>query len=57
MDADYGRNRWSSVRDWPPTPSLRGKPLKRLIAFAPATFGSPLAKKGRSWHRKPRPNP
>lgn len=28
---------------------LRVKRLKRLIALAPATFDSPLAKKGRSW--------
>jgi hypothetical protein len=37
------------VRSWLATDPLRGKRLKRLIAFAPATFGSPLAKKGRSW--------
>jgi len=28
---------------------LRSKRLKRLIALAPASFGSPLAHKGRSW--------
>jgi pimeloyl-ACP methyl ester carboxylesterase len=37
------------VRSWLAADPLRGKRLKRLIAFAPATFGSPLAKKGRSW--------
>lgn len=37
------------VRSWLAADPLRGKRLKRLIALAPATFGSPLAKKGRSW--------
>ena len=30
-------------------PKTHIRRLKRLIAFAPATFGSPLAKQGRSW--------
>jgi pimeloyl-ACP methyl ester carboxylesterase len=37
------------VRSWLAADPLRGKRLKRLIALAPATFSSPLAKKGRSW--------
>jgi hypothetical protein len=37
------------VRAWLAADPLRRKRLKRLIAFAPATFGSPLAKQGRSW--------
>jgi hypothetical protein len=37
------------VRSWLAGDPLRAKRLKRLIALAPATFGSPLAKKGRSW--------
>ena len=37
------------VRAWLAADPLRAKRLKRLIAFAPATFGSPLAKQGRSW--------
>jgi pimeloyl-ACP methyl ester carboxylesterase len=37
------------VRSWLAADPLRGERLKRLIALAPATFGSPLAKKGRSW--------
>jgi len=37
------------VRSWLAADPLRGRRLKRLIALAPATFGSPLAKKGRSW--------
>ncbi len=37
------------VRAWLAADPLRTKRLKRLIAFAPATFGSPLAKQGRSW--------
>jgi hypothetical protein len=37
------------VRSWLAADPLRAKRLKRLIALAPATFGSPLAKKGRSW--------
>src|SRR5271170_1732413 len=37
------------VRAWLAADPLRATRLKRLIAFAPATFGSPLAKQGRSW--------
>jgi pimeloyl-ACP methyl ester carboxylesterase len=37
------------VRAWLAADPLRTKRLKRLVAFAPATFGSPLAKQGRSW--------
>lgn len=37
------------VRAWLAADPGRIKRLKRLIALAPATFGSPLAKKGRSW--------
>lgn len=37
------------VRAWLAADPLRTKRVKRLIAFAPATFGSPLAKQGRSW--------
>lgn len=37
------------VRSWLAADPLRGKRLKRLVALAPATFGSPLAKQGRSW--------
>ena len=37
------------VRAWLAVDPLRSKRLKRLIALAPATFGSPLAKEGRSW--------
>jgi pimeloyl-ACP methyl ester carboxylesterase len=37
------------VRSWLAGDPLRAKRLKRLIALAPATFGSPLAKQGRSW--------
>jgi pimeloyl-ACP methyl ester carboxylesterase len=37
------------VRSWLAADPLRGKRLKRLIALAPASFGSPLAKQGRSW--------
>src|SRR6266478_419969 len=37
------------VRSWLAADPLRARRLKRLIALAPATFGSPLAKKGRSW--------
>ena len=37
------------VRAWLAADPLRAKRLKRLIALAPATFGSPLAKQGRSW--------
>jgi pimeloyl-ACP methyl ester carboxylesterase len=37
------------VRAWLAADPRRTKRLKRLIALAPATFGSPLAKQGRSW--------
>ena len=37
------------VRAWLAADPQRAKRLKRLIALAPATFGSPLAKQGRSW--------
>jgi hypothetical protein len=37
------------VRSWLAADPLRGKRLKRLIALAPATFGSPLARQERSW--------
>jgi hypothetical protein len=37
------------VRAWMTTYSKRRERLKHLIAFAPATWGSPLAHKGRSW--------
>jgi pimeloyl-ACP methyl ester carboxylesterase len=37
------------VRSWVRADPRRIVRLKRLIAFAPATFGSPLAKQGRSW--------
>ena len=37
------------VRAWLAADPLRNKRLKRLVALAPATFGSPLAKQGRSW--------
>lgn len=37
------------VRSWIRTDPRRIKRLKRLVAFAPATFGSPIAKPGRSW--------
>ncbi len=37
------------VRSWLAADPLRSKRLKRLVALAPATFGSPLAKLGRSW--------
>jgi pimeloyl-ACP methyl ester carboxylesterase len=37
------------VRSWVKADPSRIVRLKRLIAFAPATFGSPLAKQGRSW--------
>lgn len=37
------------VRAWLAADPLRAKRLKRLVALAPATFGSPLAKQGRSW--------
>ncbi|MEC4813042.1 MAG: hypothetical protein SAK29_07185 [Scytonema sp. PMC 1069.18] len=37
------------LRSWLTTYPGRQKRLKRLIGLAPATFGSPLAHKGRSW--------
>jgi len=37
------------IRDWLTTYARRSGRLKRLIALAPATFGSPLAHKGRGW--------
>jgi pimeloyl-ACP methyl ester carboxylesterase len=37
------------VRSWVKADPRRVARLKRLIALAPATFGSPLAKQGRSW--------
>ncbi len=37
------------LRSWLSTYAARRRRLKHLIALAPATFGSPLAHKGRSW--------
>jgi pimeloyl-ACP methyl ester carboxylesterase len=37
------------VRAWLASDPTRARRLKRLIALAPATFGSPLANRGRSW--------
>jgi pimeloyl-ACP methyl ester carboxylesterase len=37
------------IREWLTTYSTRRARLKRMIALAPATFGSPMAHKGRSW--------
>jgi len=37
------------VRSWLTTYAYRRNRLKRLIGLAPATWGSPLAHKGRSW--------
>ncbi len=37
------------IREWLTTYARRSRRLKRLIALAPATFGSPLAHKGRGW--------
>jgi hypothetical protein len=37
------------IRSWLTTYPVRHSRLKHLIGLAPATFGSPLAKKGRSW--------
>ncbi|MDQ3851157.1 MAG: hypothetical protein M3296_11160 [Actinomycetota bacterium] len=37
------------IREWLVTYGSRRRRLKRLIGLAPATFGSPLAHKGRSW--------
>ncbi|HEY4355841.1 MAG TPA: hypothetical protein VGN16_08850 [Acidobacteriaceae bacterium] len=41
---------WLTSDPYPPTdPRSRIRRLKHLIGLAPATFGSPQAKKGRSW--------
>ncbi len=37
------------VREWLAAYSKNGSRLKHLIGLAPATFGSPMAHKGRSW--------
>lgn len=37
------------IRSWLTTYPKRRSRLKHLIGIAPATFGSPLARKGRSW--------
>lgn len=37
------------IREWLSTYAGRTARLKRLIGLAPATFGSPMAHKGRSW--------
>ena len=37
------------VREWLTTYARRSSRLKHLIGLAPATFGSPMAHKGRSW--------
>lgn len=37
------------IRSWLTTYPARRDRLKHLIGLAPATFGSPLARKGRSW--------
>jgi hypothetical protein len=37
------------IREWLTTYSGRSERLKHLIGLAPATFGSPMAHKGRSW--------
>jgi pimeloyl-ACP methyl ester carboxylesterase len=37
------------LRAWLAADPARVKRLRHLVAVAPATFGSPLAKKGRSW--------
>jgi pimeloyl-ACP methyl ester carboxylesterase len=37
------------LREWLTTYARRRKRVKRIIALAPAMFGSPLAHKGRSW--------
>lgn len=37
------------VREWLTTYAGRSERLKHLIGLAPATFGSPMAHKGRSW--------
>lgn len=37
------------IREWLATYGSRQKRLKRLVALAPANFGSPLAHRGQSW--------
>lgn len=37
------------VREWLTAYSANGSRLKHLVGLAPATFGSPMAHKGRSW--------
>jgi pimeloyl-ACP methyl ester carboxylesterase len=37
------------IREWLATYGVRRRRLKRLVALAPAMFGSPLAHKGQSW--------
>lgn len=37
------------IRDWLTTYDARRERLRHLVALAPATFGSPIAHKGRSW--------
>lgn len=37
------------IRDWLTTYATRRDRLRHLVALAPATFGSPIAHKGRSW--------
>jgi hypothetical protein len=37
------------IREWLTTYAGRNERLKHLIGLAPATFGSPMAHKGRSW--------
>jgi pimeloyl-ACP methyl ester carboxylesterase len=37
------------IRDWLTTYDERRERLRHLVALAPATFGSPIAHKGRSW--------
>lgn len=37
------------IRDWLTTYDERRDRLRHLVALAPATFGSPIAHKGRSW--------
>jgi hypothetical protein len=37
------------IRDWLTTYAERRSRLRHLVALAPATFGSPIAHKGRSW--------
>lgn len=37
------------IREWLATYGVRRRRLKRLVALAPANFGSPLAHRGQSW--------